>query len=121
MIRYANPSAQAAPMPIAASIVAPAAPRLVQSIHPFVDLVARAAKIDRGDLLGRRRSARVAQLRFALFWVARHRLGWSMQRIGRAFGRDHSTVVHGLQRANQLRRDDPEFGALCTLLFKVRL
>lgn len=46
--------------------------------------------------------------------VAR-RLGYSLPHIGRALGRDHSTILHGLRRFDERCRDAPELHARCGL------
>jgi len=44
---------------------------------------------------------------------------WSTTVIGRFYnGRDHSTVVHGIQRIEALRESDPDVDALLTELKK---
>lgn len=49
-------------------------------------------------------------------YLARH-AGWSTTEIGRFYnGRDHSTVVHGIQRIDALRESDPEIDALLSEL-----
>ena len=46
-------------------------------------------------------------------YLAKHVAGWSTTCIGRFYnGRDHSTVIHGIQRIQALRDTDPEVDAL---------
>ena len=46
-------------------------------------------------------------------YLAKHVAGWSTTCIGRFYnGRDHSTVIHGIQRIQSLRDTDPEVDAL---------
>jgi hypothetical protein len=50
-------------------------------------------------------------------YLAKHVAGWSTTCIGRFYhGRDHSTVIHGIQRIQALRDSDPEVDALLTEL-----
>src|SRR3569833_278971 len=50
-------------------------------------------------------------------YLAKHVAGWSTTCIGRFYhGRDHSTVIHGIQRIESLRESDPEVDALITEL-----
>ncbi len=44
-------------------------------------------------IFGRGRTKTVAEARLVTHWAARHRLGWSFPELGRAFNRDHSTIV----------------------------
>src|SRR3954447_13936280 len=46
-------------------------------------------------------------------YLAKHVAGWSTTLIGRFYhGRDHSTVIYGIQRIQALRETDPEVDAL---------
>jgi hypothetical protein len=46
-------------------------------------------------------------------YLAKHVAGWSTTMIGRFYnGRDHSTVIHGIQRIEALRESDPDLDAL---------
>jgi hypothetical protein len=50
-------------------------------------------------------------------YLAKHVAGWSTTCIGRFYhGRDHSTVIHGIQRIQALRDSDPEVDALLSEL-----
>ena len=46
-------------------------------------------------LMGRDRTARIAEARQVCFWVLRERCFLTFAEIGAFFGRDHSTVHHG--------------------------
>ena len=47
-------------------------------------------------IFGRARSKTVAEARLVTHWAARHRLGWSFPELGRAFDRDHSTIIQNV-------------------------
>ncbi len=50
-------------------------------------------------------------------YLAKHIAGWSTTCIGRFYnGRDHSTVVYGIQRIQALREIDPDLDALLSEL-----
>lgn len=50
-------------------------------------------------------------------YLAKYVAGWSTTCIGRFYnGRDHSTVIHGIQRIEALRESDPEIDALLSEL-----
>lgn len=53
------------------------------------------------ELLGRRRTRGVVAARFAVWRACRDELGWSTPYTGKRFGRDHSTIVHGLSEAQR--------------------
>lgn len=49
--------------------------------------------------------------------LALREAGLTLSQIGRILGgRDHSTILHAIRQAVQLRERDPEFAALCTAL-----
>lgn len=60
------------------------------------------------DLLGSRRYKAVVVARFAIFKALRMR-GWSYAQIGRKFGKDHTTVISGVARAEYLLERDPQY------------
>jgi len=50
------------------------------------------------ELIGRNRSAKIALPRHVVMYVMREEVGASLQQIGQALGRDHTTVMHGIER-----------------------
>lgn len=69
------------------------------------------------ELTGMGRDRRLCRYRFAVMKAARAR-GYSTPRIGKALGnRDHTTIMHGLDRAEQLAATDAKFVRLvCDIL-----
>jgi chromosomal replication initiation ATPase DnaA len=64
----------------------------------ILDCVAEKYGVAVGVIMQRRRHASVVRLRWEV--MARMRaLGWSLPRIGREMGMNHSTVLYGLRRA----------------------
>lgn len=64
--------------------------------------------ISERNLLSHRRPVRIALARHCAYWLARRLTGLSITGIGRQFGRDHTTIMHGVARINDLmfrRRD----------------
>jgi len=50
-------------------------------------------------------------------YLAKHVAGWSTTMIGHFYdGRDHSTVIHGIQRIEALRESDPDLDVLLSEL-----
>lgn len=73
--------------------------------------VARAFDVTPGEMVQHYRDRRLAYPRFAAYRLLRDR-GLTTPQIGRMLGkRDHSTIIHGLERAETLLRTDPEFAA----------
>lgn len=60
------------------------------------------------DLLGDYRYRFLIPARFALY-AALEGAGWTRRRAGRALGRDHSTLRHGVYRAADMARRDPKY------------
>lgn len=58
------------------------------------------------DLSGRSRRRQFVEARQQAMWLARWVLGLSYPAIGRALGRDHSTVMYGVRQAEARRRED---------------
>lgn len=65
------------------------------------------------QLISERRTKDLAYGRFAIMWAARQLTNYSYPRIGHALGGfDHTSVIHGIRRAEQLRETEPDFRAL---------
>jgi len=62
------------------------------------------------DILGHTRFPEHTKVRYAL-WAALHNRGWTKDRIGKATGRDRTTVRHGLRRAAYMCEHDAHFAA----------
>jgi hypothetical protein len=81
-----------------------------ESINNIIAIVCSLWNVTPGDLVGPRRARVLAVPRFAFAHLARtHCQHMSLPQIGLIIKRDHTTVLHGLRRAEQLIRDDPEF------------
>jgi len=67
-----------------------------------LEMVLRAAAdffgVPLAELVGRNRSAKIALPRHVVMYVMREEVGASLQQIGQALGRDHTTVMHGIER-----------------------
>lgn len=59
---------------------------------------------------GRRSALAAARARQIAMYLAHTACGWSLARVGAAFGRDRSTAGHACQRVEEWR-DDPEMDA----------
>lgn len=68
-----------------------------KDIRPYVNAVADAVCIQAWKLYGREKTAKIAAARQLVYYLA-HRGGMSYAAIGRAMRRDHTTVMHGVQR-----------------------
>jgi len=79
-------------------------------IASIVESAALLFKVSRPEILGESRARKVVQARDAVAWVARLTAGYSSPRIGRELGgRDHSTILTALKRAEQWRDGDGDY------------
>jgi len=58
--------------------------------------------------------------RFAVY-KALHLRGWTYSRIGRLLGKDHSTIMYGVSRADYMIERDEEYAAQVLHLASMRL
>jgi chromosomal replication initiation ATPase DnaA len=83
----------------------------------IADLIGEAARrsgFSVAEVRGRRRTAHLNTVRFAIAWVAAAKWGRSPTDIGRALGgRDHTTILNALASANLKRQVDAKFGKFC--------
>ena len=64
------------------------------------------------ELTGRGQGRRMAFVRFACFLQLRRLKGFSLPQIGAIFNRDHTTVLHGIRRAEKMEKASASFRAL---------
>lgn len=63
-------------------------------------------RVKRNEMLSPRRYNGIAFPRQVAMYLARELTSYSFPQIGRAFGRDHSTIIHGARKiAEQLTQD----------------
>jgi len=66
-----------------------------------IGLVALKHGLTRHDILGRVKTTHICRARHEAFYTFRRR-GWSYAEIGRLFGRDHSTIIHGVEKHQKI-------------------
>lgn len=71
----------------------------MRSLEEIIDLGSRFYGIRVEVLVSRKREEKVALTRFSIMKVCREE-GYKLAAIGRAFNRDHGTVLHGLREVN---------------------
>lgn len=80
------------------------------TIKLIAEFVSVAFSISVLDLMSQRRMLILTKPRHAMFWLARHLTGRSLPDIGRRCGgRDHTTILHGVHRCDDLMKRDPGF------------
>ncbi|MCS7220286.1 MAG: chromosomal replication initiator protein DnaA [Anaerolineae bacterium] len=83
-----------------------APPQVALSPEETVKLVARHLGVDEDELLGRGRSKEVAMARQILMYLLRHVCDLSLPQIGELLGRDHTTVIYGIEKVERLIETD---------------
>lgn len=93
--------------------------RKVQNVSPkapvdILDLVTAAcATFDAtyADVMSERRSSNALNARFAIYYLSKELTPHSLTTIGATLKKDHSTVIHGLRKAQALMEKDRDFAA----------
>lgn len=67
-----------------------------EMLRDTIDLTALSYGVRKSDILGTSRSRELVQARREI-WKHLREQGWSYPRIGRAFNRDHTTILHGVR------------------------
>ena len=75
----------------------------------FIKIASRHTGISIEDIQGKCRSREIVDVRYVLMYLIRKYTLLSLSQIGASFGRDHSTVVYGIQTATTLI--DSRFGS----------
>lgn len=77
------------------------------TMREILDAVCRFYKFDEFVIRGHRRAKQITKARFAFYWLCHEHTGWSYTAIGRFAHRDHTSVMHGVNRFGQRLRQDP--------------
>lgn len=87
--------------------------RPVTGIERILEVTCRHFGVKVADLQGRRRSQSIALPRQVAMYLARTLTSLSLEEIGGHFGgRDHSTVLYGIEKIRRLADEDPAFAQL---------
>ena len=79
--------------------------------------VAEHYNIRMSDMVGPKRQRSIARPRQVAMWLAKRLTTRSLPDIGRRFGgRDHTTVMHGVRKIDELRESDPQIAEDLELL-----
>ena len=80
------------------------------SVDRLIELVAERLHLRPSDIAGKRRHRAVVTARQLVLWLARRHGGRSLAALGGLIGgRDHTTVLHALRRAEDRMASDAEF------------
>lgn len=86
----------------------------VTSFGDIVGLVSRGFNLAPEDILGTRRKPDFVLARQVAMYLCRRKLGLSYPELGKAFGRDHSTVIHAIKKIQALPQTDKVLHKLVT-------
>ena len=90
--------------------------RRVRTIYDIARTASRLSGYSVEQIIGPQRHSELVHVRFAVCAVA-HTHGYSYPRIGVRLGnRDHTTIIHAVKKAAQIRKTDPEFNELLSTL-----
>jgi len=65
--------------------------------------------VSENDLLSRRRFPTIVLPRFAGYHLSKERTSLSFTVIGNSFRKDHTTIIHGIKKAEILLKESPDF------------
>jgi len=86
---------------------------LHNSLKTIEAAVCAVAGISRAEIRSATRARRIARPRQAVFFLARERGRMTLPQLGLAYGKDHSTVLHGVRKiAALIEAGDPIAGQL---------
>ena len=90
-------------------------------IADVMEIVADQFDVTIDQLKSKKRTQDLALARQVAMYLAREKVGASLNQIGRAFGkRDHSTVSHAIQKIQRIYNEDPKFkGRIKDLIEKI--
>lgn len=81
-------------------------------VSKIVDVVCAAYDVSKVDIVSQRRSLKVVRPRQIVMYLAKTMTKSSYPEIGRRLGgRDHTTIMHGVNRINSLRKSIPDLDA----------
>lgn len=86
--------------------------RRTVTIDDVINAVSRRYGIPAADILSEKRNREVMIPRQMAIYLAREICSASTTRIGDAFGRDHSTVMHACKKAEEMIRDSRDASAM---------
>ncbi len=68
------------------------------SVNQIVQVIAQHYQVLASDLLGPRRHKEFVHPRQVMMYLLRHELNYSFPKIGRELGKDHTTIMHGVEK-----------------------
>jgi chromosomal replication initiation ATPase DnaA len=78
------------------------------SLRQIAELVATGFNVSYGQMVGSQRDRAITVPRWAAWWISKQLTAYSASEIGRAYHRDHSTIIHGMRRLEFLMGHNPQ-------------
>lgn len=87
-----------------------------------INCVCKHLKVDKGRVIRKGRKREVVHARFMIFYILRTYTRMSLKEVGDIFGRDHSTVIHGVSTfKDRYDTEDDTKADLVTIVSKLDL
>lgn len=67
-------------------------------VQQTVQFVCEKYEVHPRDLMGHWHDQNIVRARHHAWWLIRHNTNWSLPRIGKYFGKDHTTIISGVKR-----------------------
>lgn len=77
------------------------------SVNRIVGVVADFYSLTPAQIMGKTRVAQIALARHIAMYLCKNLLGMNYTEIGKAFGKDHTSAMSGIQKVEKLRETDP--------------
>lgn len=87
-------------------------------VDRIIEVVARTSQVDVKEIRGKHKTARLVNARHVAMYLARHMTELSTPEIGRAFGKDHSSVMYACEKIKREVATHPQMGQWITKLME---
>ena len=81
------------------------------TVKAIAQMVADDFNIPVHEVMGNRRHKETTIARHVAQWLCKKHASWSLAHTGRRFGRDHTSVMHGCERVDQIMTENLAFAS----------
>jgi len=81
------------------------------TVNDIIEVVAKKYSVPVSEIIRQNRKANIASVRMIAMYMARKLTSESYPEIGSRFFRNHSTIIHGVERVRKSMNEDFEFKA----------
>ena len=93
----------------------------IVSVQSLSRAVVDVFKVSKEELFGRRRHRYLTAPRHVLFFLAYRYTVYSLPKLGQMFGRDHTTILHGVDKIRKQKNENPELETLIQEVYLLAL